>query len=78
MAPELQALQDANILKAIQDGPRMRRDYSQFVVARNRASGGVLLGGLGALGVGQMWFNDRGQYDELPGFADAPEMERIE
>ena len=36
----------------------------------------VELGGLGVLGVGQMWFDDDGeQYVDYEGYADAPVIE---
>lgn len=41
-----------------------------------RAPGMVELGGLGVLGVGQMWFDDDGeQYVDYEGYADAPVIE---
>jgi len=42
-----------------------------FVVARDPERGVTLLGGLGVLGVGQMWFADREEYRDYPGFEDA-------
>lgn len=74
MNQEMQALQEQNVLKAIQDGPRARTDYNVFVVARDRTARRVLIGGLGSLGVGQMWFPEQEQYVSYPGFENAPDQ----
>lgn len=44
-----------------------------FIVARDRALEKVLIGGLGCLGVGKMWFHDTGRFDDLDGYIDAGE-----
>ncbi len=46
-----------------------------FVVARDRAKKRVLLGGLGALGVGEMWFDEDKDSPSTPGFHEAPHRE---
>ena len=61
-----------NIAKALRDGPRLRRDYNIWVEARDPA-GHVLLGGLGAMGVGTMWMSEQEEYHRtLPGYSEAP------
>lgn len=51
--------------------PRLRWDMPDpFVVAR--AEGWVLLGGLGVMGVGQMWQEERPDHAEYEGYAEAP------
>ena len=43
-----------------------------IVLARNSRTKQILLGGLGGLGVGQMWFNEADEdYSDYPGYADA-------
>lgn len=49
------------------------------VIARDRTTGWILLGGLGSLGVEEMWFLDDGErYAQLAGYTDAPERLRFE
>lgn len=43
------------------------------VIARDRKLGRVLLGGLGIMGVGEMWAVDDGGYTSRNGYVDAPE-----
>jgi hypothetical protein len=45
-----------------------------FVVARDRANNRVLVGGLGVVGVGEMWFNDEGKHSDYRGYDSAPEQ----
>lgn len=53
---------------------RLSYDKQTWIVARDRANKKVLIGGLGCIGVGQMWIDEDG-YQEAPGFNDAPELE---
>ena len=64
--------------------PKLTCSNLPQVVGRDRARHRVLLGGLGCMGVGQMWFDDverfvdgRVAYDNAnrPGFDDAPEVQ---
>lgn len=48
-----------------------------FVLARDRKRRRVLCGGLGALGVGRMWF-DEAECQRHEGFNTAPEMSESE
>ncbi len=68
-------LAEENVMKAIQDGPRIRFDYNRWIVARDRARGWSLHGGLGCLGVGQMWIEDSDRTASLPGYEDAPDRD---
>ena len=44
------------------------------VIARDRTNKRILLGGLGSLGIGSMWFDDDGtRYAGLLGYESAPE-----
>jgi hypothetical protein len=67
-------VQAGNLRAFMEDGPRLSRRYGMFVVARDRQQGMVLLGGLGAVGVGQMWRPDDGSDKDYPGYDDAPEQ----
>ena len=67
-----------NAALVARDGPRLRSDYSTWVLARDRTNGMILLGGLGGFGNGVMWVLDenvvhRSDYSGAIGFADAPE-----
>ena len=57
---ELNLLAEQNVLKVLRDGPRLRSDYNTWIVARRQ--GRVLVGGLGSLGVGQMWLDEGPQH----------------
>ena len=46
-----------------------------FVVARDIKRGRILLGGLGVLGVGQMWFDETDRHKDYQGYNEA-EIER--
>jgi hypothetical protein len=50
-------------------------EYRQpaWIVARDRARGYVLLGGLGGMGVGEMWFPDGEDMRKKEGYDQAPE-----
>lgn len=46
------------------------------IVARDRAKGNILVGGLGVMGVGQMWSpEDSEHHASYPGYEDAPEVD---
>ena len=62
-------LQAENFAKFMEDGPRLRSDYNVWIVAKK--DGRVLLGGLGSIGVGQMWVDEEQHHKEYPGYNDA-------
>ncbi len=55
----------------LKHGPGLRKDYNVWVVARDPEAKRVLLGGLGGMGVGQMWFGEDDRHKEYPGYAEA-------
>jgi len=58
---------------------RLTYNKTTWIVARDRKKGKVLLGGLGAMGVGQMWaIREENCYHNDPGFEDAPEQKYSE
>ena len=61
-----------NLAKFIEDGPRLRYDYNVWVVARDTEGRFVILGGLGALGCGEMRFAMEERYRSYPGYEEAP------
>lgn len=63
-----------NISKFMADGPRLRSDYNTWIVARDRSRGYVLVGGLGCMGMGEMWCRDEPRYASYPGYAAAEEL----
>lgn len=48
-------------------------DANVYVIARDRAKHRILIGGLGALGVGQMWFDEEARHATYAGYAEAAE-----
>lgn len=68
---DINAMRESNILKALRDGPRLRRDYDEWI-ERRTLDGHVLLGGLGAFGSGEMWFKEEPRHKEYPGYATCP------
>lgn len=49
-------------------------DYEHFIVARDRQQHKVLIGGIGAVGVGQVWYDDSSdEKSMLPGWEYAPD-----
>lgn len=57
--------------------PGLSYAHGGFVVARNPAEGTILLGGLGAVGVGQMWFTEDEAHKDYPGYADAEIIDEL-
>jgi hypothetical protein len=60
-----------NMAVFLKHGPSLRKDYSTFVVARCPNDGRILIGGLGCMGVGQMWRPERPEDKDRPGYDDA-------
>lgn len=52
-------------------GPALSYAYKSPVFARRPSTGEVLIGGLGAMGIGQMWVTEEERHREYPGYADA-------
>lgn len=51
-------------------GPALSYAYQTYVAGRDKANHRVLLGGLGGMGLGQMWVDERPEHAELPGWTD--------
>lgn len=75
MNDEIEQLQADNIATFMAQGPGLRASYSTWVVARDRTRGRVMLGGLGGMGVGQMWSVASDRHESLPGWDDAPDRD---
>jgi hypothetical protein len=71
MSDQVDKLQAANLAEFMENGPRLSYAYSTWIVARDPERGRILIGGLGGLGVGQMWRAERDGDSERPGYADA-------
>ena len=59
-----------NFRKFMKDGPRLRYDYNTPVLAVCDC-GWVFLGGLGGLGVGQMWLEGDERFKDYIGYDEA-------
>lgn len=46
-----------------------------WIIAKNSKNKRVLLGGLGSIGVGQMWFEEHPDFAKHAGYAEAPERD---
>lgn len=66
-----------NWQKYMEDGPRLRYDYNHWVEARRPATGEILIGGLGAMGLGSMWMTEEERHKKLPGYEDAELLEPV-
>lgn len=51
---------------------RLSWSLSSIILAKCPATGRLLLGGLGVLGVGRMWIEDTQNYRDRPDYAAAP------
>lgn len=74
MRKAVEELQAENIGNFIENGPRLSLSYNTWIVARDRDRGYVLVGGLGCMGVGQMWFKETERDKNRPGYDEAPEV----
>lgn len=66
---------EENMAAFLEKGPGIRATTSIYVVQKDTVNKLVLLGGLGGMGVGQMWseYTDPSQYADYPGWEDAPD-----
>src|SRR5271154_1836715 len=62
----------------MEQGPKLSYRYKTWVVARDRTDGWVLLGGLGGMGVGEMWSKETERDQDRPGYAEAPERSSVD
>ena len=76
MTPEQCA--ENNLEVFMEQGPGLSTQYLTFIVARDRAKKRVLVGGLGGMGVGEMWFNDDPHFAAKPGYENAPDADVAE
>ncbi len=75
----IEQVQQENQAHFMEGGSRLSYGYQIYVVAKDTKKNKVLLGGLGAMGVGEMWFNmDVGPDSQRPGWEEALEREAPE
>jgi hypothetical protein len=74
---EVEKAKQNNLDVFLEQGPRLSYRYKTWVVARDRKDGWVLLGGLGGLGVGEMWSKEVEDHKNYPGYEDAPERSSV-
>ncbi len=75
MNKKTEKLQNENLSIFLEKGPGLRYSYNTWIVAKDSTWGRVLIGGLGALGVGEMWVEEREEHKEYPGYAEAPKKD---
>ena len=74
MNPIVNMLQEHNVRVCVEDGPRLSTKYLTWIDGRDRARRRVLVGGLGCMGCGRMWFDEEPYHADYPGYAEAPEV----
>ena len=72
---EINQRAEHNMLDVLEHGPRLAYGRSTWIVAKDTARDLVLVGGLGGMGVGQMWFTASDDHKADPTYADAPQAE---
>lgn len=71
--PTIEECKQNNLDVFMEQGPKLSYRYKTWIVARDRKDGWVLLGGLGGMGVGEMWSKETEFDKNKPGYEDAPE-----
>lgn len=61
-----------NVSEFMEKGPGLRYTTQTVILAVDEVNNAVLVGGLGAMGVGQMWFNLSDHHKSKPEYATAP------
>ncbi len=61
----------------MENGPGLNYLYKTWIKAKDTKDGYVLLGGLGGMGVGEMWSKTEDRHKENPAYADAPEVSSV-
>jgi hypothetical protein len=69
MEKTINQLAEENIADVLEHGPRLRTGQNTWIIAR--CPGKVLVGGLGCMGVGTMWFDEQPFHKDRPGYAEA-------
>lgn len=64
-----------NLQDVLENGPGLRYSRNTWIVAKDSKNGYVLKGGLGGLGVGQMWFKASDKDKQESEYLNAPEMD---
>jgi hypothetical protein len=67
---EQQAAENAKTFAEI--GPRLSYRYGSYVIARDPERGRILIGGLGSMGMGEMWMTESDGDKSRPGYDEAP------
>ena len=75
MSKEIEQFQAENIENFLEHGPGLRYSYHTWIVAKDTVRKRVLLGGLGGLGVGEMWREEQPEHRKYPSYAEAPEKD---
>lgn len=71
---KISAALESNVQKVIRDGIRLSYGKQMVVLGKDTTKKRVLLGGLGALGVGLAWNDEEPYHKDVVGYVGAPEM----
>jgi len=75
MTDSVDDIKAANLAQFMKRGPALSRTYRLYIVAKDTAREGVLIGGMGSCGVGQMWLKKAEFHENYAGWDEAPEQE---
>ena len=68
---EIEQAQRDNLAHFMERGPALSYAYTTYILARDVDGGRVLLGGLGSMGMGRMWVDERPEHRDYPGYSEA-------
>jgi len=68
-------IQQENFEHFLDHGPGLSAGYGIYVIAKCTSKKKVLLGGLGGMGMGSMWFDTASHHHQYPGWDKAPEQD---
>lgn len=63
--------QAENVADFIENGPGLRYGRNTWIVARDPKRGVILIGGLGGMGIGEMWFAENESHRDEIGYSEA-------
>ena len=69
----IRELEEENAKVLVNGGPRLSWRYQVWIIARDRMNKRVLIGGLGSMGIGEMWFNEESRHRAYIGYDEAPD-----
>lgn len=75
LGKEAQQVSRANIQDMMEHGPGLRCTTRSFAISKDTKNKQILLGGLGGMGIGWMWFPLSPSHKDTPGYDEAPDID---